>query len=81
MARKIPLSQLEAEIVKELYQYSLDVAEEVKKKVQQAGKGMVRELRGTSPKDTGEYAKGWTSKVEFENAEDIRVRVYNRSKP
>ena len=81
MARKIPLSQLEAEIVKELYQYSLDVAEEVKKKVQQAGKGMVRELRGTAPKDTGEHAKGWTSKVEFENAEDIRVRVYNRSKP
>ena len=41
----------------------------------------VKRLKDTSPKRTGEYAKGWTSKVEYEGADEIRVKVRNRKKP
>ena len=81
MARKIPLQELEIEIVKELKAYSDEVAEGLKKAVKDVAKEMVRTLKATSPRDTGEYARGWTSKVEFESMEDIRVRISNRTKP
>lgn len=81
MARKIPLQELEIAIVKELSQYGNEVAEEIKKNVRSVAKETVKTLKATSPRDTGEYAKGWTYKIEYEDMNDIRVRVYNRNKP
>ena len=81
MARKIRLQELEIEIVKELKAYSDEVAKGLKKSVKDVAKETVRTLKTTSPRDTGEYARGWTSKVEFESPEDIRVRISNRTKP
>lgn len=81
MARKIRLQELEIEIVKELKDYSDEVAEGLKKSVKDVAKETVRTLKATSPRDTGEYARGWTSKVEFESMEDIRMRISNRTKP
>lgn len=81
MARKIRLQELEIEIVKELKAYSDEVSEGIKKSVKDVAKETVRTLKTTSPRDTGEYARGWTSKVEFESSEDIRVRIFNRTKP
>lgn len=81
MARKIPLEELEIAIERELAQYSEDVAEGLKREIKAVAKETVTELKSTSPRDTGEYARGWTYKVEFENAQDIRVRIRNRTKP
>lgn len=83
MARKIPLNELEVEIVKELKAYSDEVTEGIKKAVNDVAKETVRTLKTTSPRSLrgGEYARGWTSKVEFESPEDIRVRISNRTKP
>lgn len=81
MARKIPLNELEVEIVKELKAYSDEVAEGIKKAVNDVAKETVRTLKTTSPRDTGKYARGWTFKVEFDSPEDIRVRISNRKKP
>lgn len=81
MARKIPLSDFETAIVKELSEYSDEVAEDIKRDVKRVAKETVQALRTASPRDTGEYAKGWSDKVEYENANDIRVRVYNKKKP
>lgn len=85
LARKIPLQELEIEIVKELTAYSEEVAEGLKKAVKDVAKETVRTLKTTSPRSEGPsgggYASGWTSKVEFESSEDIRVRISNRTKP
>lgn len=81
MARKIPLQELEIAIERELAQYSEDVAEGLKREIKAVAKETVTDLKSTSPRDTGEYARGWTYKVEFENAQDIRVRIRNRTKP
>lgn len=81
MARRIPLQELEIAIEREIAQYSEDVAEGLKREIKAVAKETVTELKSTSPRDTGEYARGWTYKVEFENAQDIRVRIRNRTKP
>lgn len=81
MARRIPLQELEIAIERELAQYSEDVAEGLKREIKAVAKETVTELKSTSPRDTGEYARGWTYKVEFENVQDIRVRIRNRTKP
>lgn len=81
MPRKIPLPKLEIEIAKELTGYSAEVAEAIKREVKAVTKEAVAKLKATSPRNTGEYAEGWASKVEYESAEDIRVRIYNRTKP
>lgn len=81
MARKIPLQELEIAIVKELSEYSDEVTEGIKREVKSVAKEAVRTLKSTSPRDTGEYAQGWASKVEYESEKDIRVRIYNRKKP
>ena len=81
MARKIPLQKLEITIQKDLAAYSDEVAEGIRKEVKEVAKETVAALKTTSPRDTGEYARGWSYRVEFESREDIRVRVYNRTEP
>lgn len=85
MARKIRFQELEIEIVKELKAYSDEVAEGTIKAVKNVAKDTVQLLKSTSPRDprnTGvHYASGWTSKIEFESRDDIRIRILNRTKP
>lgn len=81
MARKIPLQELEIEIEKELAEYSQEVTDNLKKEIKAVAKESVARLKQTSPRKTGEYAEGWSSRVEYESGEDIRVRIYNRKKP
>lgn len=81
MGQKISVNDLGSVIQKELAAYSDEVAEGIQKEVKAVAKETVSALKATSPMDTGKYAKGWTSKVEFESTEDIRVRVYNRTEP
>lgn len=79
--KKVRYPELEVEITKALAEYSQEVAEGVQAEIENAAKELVHTLRKTSPKKTGDYARGWTQKVEFKNSEDIRIRVYNRTKP
>lgn len=81
MARKIPLQELEIAIDRELSAYSQEVTESIKKEIKEVAKETVETLKSTSPRDTGEYARGWGYKVEFESEEDIRVRIKNNKKP
>lgn len=77
----IKVSELSQAVAQELADYSQDVTDGVKKEVKQVAKDMVTELKQTSPRNSGDYAKGWKSRVEYESPEDIRVRVYNSKKP
>lgn len=42
--------------------YADGVAEAVDEAAERCAKGLAKELRGTSPKRTGAYAKGWAAK-------------------
>lgn len=42
--------------------YAKEVRDEVKKDIQQAAKATAKELRSTSPKQSGDYARSWSVK-------------------
>ena len=81
MAQSIPFQQLESAIQKELAAYNEEVIDGVKKEVKRVAKETVAELKQTSPKETGEYASGWSSKIMYESDDDIRIRILNKTKP
>lgn len=75
---KIKVHMLADTIVRELEEYSSEVADGVKKAARAAARTAVKEVRALSPKDTGSYAKGWASKVVTETKENISIVVYNK---
>lgn len=77
---KVKVDGLAQAIAAELAAYDQDVTDGLKKEVRKVAKEMVGQLKQTSPRDSGEYASGWKAKVEYESAQDIRVRVYNAKK-
>lgn len=75
----IKVDDLAKAVAEELAQYSQDVTDGVKKEVRQVAKECAQEIRQTSPVLTGSYRKGWRDEVAFENREDIRVTVRNKT--
>lgn len=68
---KIDISK---EIAKALSEYTQEVTEGLEEAKLEVAKDTVKELKRTSPKKTGSYAKGWARK-KVDNAEV----VYNRT--
>jgi len=60
----VSVDQLAAEIAKGLADYSQDVVEKVNASSEAVGKAAVKQLKQTSPKRYGKYAKSWTMKTE-----------------
>lgn len=76
---KTTVDGLAAAIAAELEKYSQDVTDGLKKEVKQVAKECKQEIQQKSPVLTGSYKKGWRDRVAFENAEDIRAEVYNKT--
>lgn len=62
MASKINIDKLANELLKELETYRNVTVELMEGVVEETAKETVRQLKNTSPKDSGEYAKSWRSK-------------------
>ncbi|MDL2250770.1 HK97 gp10 family phage protein [Lachnospiraceae bacterium OttesenSCG-928-J05] len=75
----INVDQLASEIAKGLTEYSDEVTEIIKEGVEKISKEAAQELKASSPKKTGSYAKGWTTKTAFENKRSKRKSVYNKT--
>ena len=66
LVANINIDQLAAEIAKVLSEYSQDIVEKVNISSEAVGKAAVKQLKQTSPKRYGKYAKSWTMKTEPE---------------
>lgn len=75
----IRVEDLASAIEEELSAYSQEVTDGLKKEVKQVAKECKEEIQQNSPVLTGSYKKGWTSQVAYENQEDIRVVVRNKT--
>ncbi len=75
----IRVEDLASAIEKELSAYSQEVTDGLKKEVKQVAKECKEEIQQNSPVLTGSYKKGWNSQVAYENQEDIRVVVRNKT--
>lgn len=73
----IDISQLAKTVMEGLEEYSGAVAEDIKKAAADSATQCVKELRGTSPKLTGAYRKGWKKKKVYENSVKTRYTVHN----
>lgn len=81
MSKSIGIDGLADTIAKELAAYSQDVTDGVKRNVKAVAKECRDEIRSTASSlfgGTGEYAAGWSTKVNFESRNDIRVTVHNQ---
>ena len=79
MAKGIPIDKLSTAIETELAKYSQEVADQIKKDVQEVAKECLEEIKQKSPKRTGKYRRGWRAEVVFESNEDIRIVVHNKT--
>ena len=80
MATRVGLDGLADAVEEILAEYADEVARGTKECVEKAGKAGAKALRETSPKKTGEYAKGWTSKVD-DSRTGATATIYNAAKP
>lgn len=74
---EIEISGLSAAVMAGLKEYCATVAAEIKEAAKQTANDCAKELRATSPRKTGKYAKGWKVKKAFENSASARYTVYN----
>lgn len=73
---------IEIQITKVLDEYTDEVVKVTNKAIQKVSRQAVQKLKGSSPRRTGEYASGWTSKVVETSYGGIQVRtIYNAKKP
>ena len=75
---RIKPEQLADTIKKELDDLAENTTDTVKKAVQEAADTAVKDLKGTSPKRTGKYAKSWTQKKVKDTSSGKEIIVHAR---
>lgn len=75
----IKSDDLVATIVKELSTYYANVTKNIKKDVKTIANECRQEIQQNSPVLTGDYRKGWQTKVSYESDNDIRMTIYNKT--
>ena len=80
MANNVSFENVSDEIVKVLSAYTEELAEGIKQDARDVSKDLIKNLKRDSPKNTGEYAKGWRIKVEEDTRDRIQLRAYNAKK-
>lgn len=75
----IKIDKLADEIAKELAKYSQEVVEKVNISSEKVGKKAVKQLKQTSPKKTGKYAKSWTMTTEKEFGQPHRRIIHAKA--
>lgn len=77
MGNRVRIDGLADAVAEAIQEYADAASEDIKKAASQAADSCVKELRSTSPKQTGDYRKGWKKKKAFENATSVRYTVHN----
>lgn len=78
MARTIKIDDMTDAIMKELKQYSDDLNEEIKVDTLKVAKETVKQLKLTSPKKTGAYARSWSQKESVKGERVSKRVIYNK---
>lgn len=74
------IDNLADEIMKGLTEYA-DLADtEMKKAVKKTATSVKKEISANAPKNTGVYAKSWTSKKTKENSHSLEMTVHSKNR-
>ncbi|MCD7751012.1 MAG: HK97 gp10 family phage protein [Lachnospiraceae bacterium] len=80
MAKSISIDALADTITESLTEYADLATDDMKSAVQKAAKTVKDQIRETAPKDTGKYAKSWTTKKTSESSVAVEYTVYSPTK-
>lgn len=75
----VKIDDLTKAVMKELEFYSNRLTEDIKQDVKEVATGCRDKIRQNSPVKTGAYRKGWSKSAVFENYQDIRMKIYNKT--
>ena len=80
MAKKVSISEFEKEMIDVLEKYKGQAREAVAEVLPQVGKETVKDLREKSPKNKGDYARGWKYQMDprRKNKNNSQMVVYNK---
>lgn len=79
MSKTIKIDSLAKEITKALESYADDISEAVEEVANEVGKEAVDEIKQTSPKKRGNYAKGWRLKKDKLGKGKYFVKIHNKT--
>ena len=77
---RISIDALSETVMKELNQYADVVCDDMKEAVNSASTMVRDQIKATAPKDTGAYAKSWSTKNTRETSRSLEVTVYSRNR-
>lgn len=78
MAEKIKIDNLTNAIMKELQNYSDEINEAVKVDIKEVAKETAKQLKTTSPKRYGNYAKSWGTTPTVKGKHAYKETVHNK---
>lgn len=81
MAKSVTISNLAAEIVQAVKEYTEDVAEAVAQEVDATSKAVLDDIQAASPVKSGEYKKGWRRTESETGSGRIRYIIHQKKKP
>ena len=76
----IKIDDLADEINRGLKEYADLATSDIKKAVRKAGNTVRKDISANAPKDTGAYAKSWSTKKTKETANSLEITVYSRNR-
>ena len=80
MSMHIKPEQLAEAVMKELDDYADTTAEGVKNAVLKAAKTVKQGIQDGAPRQTGKYAKSWTTKTTSESSHSLEITVHSRNR-
>jgi dolichyl-phosphate-mannose--protein O-mannosyl transferase len=76
MAKAIKIDDMSKEIMKSLHEYAELTDSEMKKAVRKTASAVRKEISENAPKETGDYAKSWTTSVTEENSHALQITIH-----
>ena len=76
----IKIDDLAKEVMRGLDEYADVTTEQVKKAVRKAGNTVRKEIQQNAPKNTGDYARSWSTKTVRETPNTLELVVYSRNR-
>ena len=76
----IKIDDLAKEVMRGLDEYADVTTEQVKKAVRKAGNTVRKEIQQNAPKNTGDYARSWSTKTVRETPNTLELVVHSRNR-
>ncbi len=80
MAKAIPVDKLAETVMEGLEEYADLATDDLKKSVRKAANSVKKDISANAPKDSGAYAKSWTTKTTKETSNQLEITVHSKNR-